>query len=148
MSQMLGQFFSVAEFERTSQKLDNTMPPEAIGAARQLVADVLDPLRARLGRPVRITSGFRTEAVNRAIGGSPTSDHRFGRAVDIKTDGHDARALARVILAMGLPFDQLIWYDADRGGHVHISHRPGRNRGQVLHATTVNGARKYLAVNP
>ena len=97
---------------------------------------VLNPLREDQGKPVRITSGFRNDKVNRAAGGSKTSQHRRGEAVDFKvvTEGYSACETARRIVELGLPFDQLIWYDKDVGGHIHISYTDHRdNRGQVLH---------------
>jgi hypothetical protein len=140
----LGRFFSLAELTASGAAsrlgLDNTPPPEAQRAMQLLVATVLDPLRTSLARPVRITSGYRTPAVNRAVSGSPTSQHMLGEAVDIKVDGMAAEALAAAIVALGVPFDQVIWYAPERGGHVHVSFTAKRaNRRQTLHAPAGGG---------
>ena len=144
----LGRFFSWAELTRSRAAsrlgLDNTPPPEAQAAMRRLVEVVLDPLRTALGRPVRVTSGFRTAAVNEAVNGSTTSQHMRGEAVDIVVDGVSAEALAAFIVRLGVPFDQVIWYDAGRGGHVHVSYTERRrNRGQMLHAPEGGGFRVW-----
>lgn len=125
---------------------DNTPPPEARRAMALLVARVLDPLRAGLGRPVRVTSGYRSPAVNQAVHGSPTSQHILGEAADIEVPGMRAEEVATAIVRLGLPVDQVIWYAPERGGHVHVSHTDARpNRGQTLHAPASGG---YVAWAP
>ena len=140
----IGRFFSWAELTASGAAarlgIDNTPTPEARRAMQALVATVLDPLRAHLGRPVRITSGFRAPPVNRAVSGSPTSQHMSGEAADIKADGMSAEALAAVVVGLGVPFDQVIWYAPERGGHVHVSYTTTRkNRGETLHAPAAGG---------
>ena len=140
----LGRFFSWAELTGSSAArrlgIDNTPPPEAQANLQALVADVLDPLRARLGRPIRVTSGYRSPEVNRAIHGAEHSQHLRGEAVDIKADGMVAEELARAIVRSGLPYDQVIWYAPKRGGHVHLSYTRARaNRREGLHAPDHGG---------
>jgi hypothetical protein len=140
----IGRFFSWAEMTASGAAarlgLDNSPPPEAQAAMALLVANVLDPLREHLGRPVRVTSGYRAPAVNRAVSGSPTSQHMLGEAADIKVEGLSAEELARVLVGLGLPVDQVIWYAPGRGGHVHVSFTAKRaNRGQALHAPARGG---------
>lgn len=146
----VGRFFSWAEMTVSGAAarlgLDNTPPPAVQPAMQRLVEVVLDPLRAALGRPVRVTSGYRAPAVNRAINGSPTSQHMLGEAADIKVEGLPAEALATAIVQLGLPVDQVIWYAPERGGHVHVSFTDTRpNRRQALHAPAGGG---YLAWAP
>jgi hypothetical protein len=143
-------YFSWSELTRSTAAhrlgLDNTPPPDAISALQRLVVAVLDPLRARVGRCVRITSGYRSEAVNRAVGGSRTSQHMAGEAVDLVVPGIHSRDVVAAIVRSGLPFDQAIWYDPERGGHVHVSHTTSRaNRGEVLHAPAAGGYRTWNA---
>ena len=150
MDGQLGRFFSWVEVTRSAAaerlRLDNRPPPAAQAALRQLVAQVLDPLRAALGRPVHVSSGYRSPAVNQAVNGSPTSQHPLGEAVDIRVDGLTAETLAAFIVRLGLPFDQVIWYAPERGGHVHISFTTQRaNRLQLLHAPAGGG---YTAWSP
>lgn len=144
----LGRYFDLSEFTRSSAarryQLENDPPPQVVVALRALVERVLDPLREEEG-PIRITSGYRAPAVNIAIGGSRTSQHVKGEAADLKAvHDHDAERVACLIVALGLPFDQLIWYEPEVGGHVHVSHRrDGPNRGQVLRCYKEGGKKRY-----
>lgn len=133
----LGEFFTLAEMTRTSTGLDNVPGPAVRANMQELVATVLDPLRRHLGRPVRITSGFRSKQVNRRVGGSPHSRHLDGEAADIKVEGLDAHDIVAAILLAELDFDQVIAYAPERGGHVHIGILAGaaaRHRRQLLWA--------------
>ena len=133
-----GRFFTWAELQRTSQPLPNVAPAWCRINLRVLVSEVLDPLRVALGRPVRVTSGYRSGPVNAAVKGSPNSKHKDGMAADITVLGMASAELVRFILDLGLPFDQLIAYALKRGGHVHIQVAP-RNRQQVLWAPRGGG---------
>lgn len=135
ISGRVGRFFTWAELTASDAGrrlgLDNTPPPEAMRAMEVLVAYVLDPLRAVFGSRLRVTSGYRSPAVNEAVDGSTTSQHMRGEAVDFVVDGLSSEQVARVMVRGGLPFDQLIWYLPERGGHVHVSLtrlRPNRSR--------------------
>ena len=135
----VGRFFSWDEFIRSGeaerQGIDNTPGPDAQRAIRSLVEHTLDPIRAAIGKPVRITSGYRSVAVNQAIGGASASQHMIGEAADIKVDGYAPEQLARFIRSLNLPVDQCIWYEPERGGQVHVSHTMTRsNRREYLHA--------------
>ncbi len=146
----VGRYYTWAELSASDAAkrlgVDNTPPPEARANLEVLVRYVLDPLRWALGVPVRITSGYRTPAVNEAVGGSPTSQHMLGEAADVMVRGYTAEQLATVVVRLGLPFDQLIWYDLERGGHVHVSLTTRRpNRGETLHAPAASG---YLPWRP
>ena len=139
-----GRFFSWSEFERSTAAAKAgivlRVPDEHMPAVRQLCAAVLDPLRERIGKPVRITGGYRTAESNRLIGGSKTSQHMVGEAVDIKVSGVLAVDLARAICDFATDFDQVIWYAPTRGGHVHVSYTTARpNRRQTLHAPAGGG---------
>lgn len=133
-----GEFFTWAELQRTSQPLPNVAPLWCRINLRVLVSEVLDPLRRDLGKPVRVTSGYRSGPVNAAVKGSPNSKHKDGMAADITVEGMTASELLAIIVALGLPFDQVIAYALERGGHVHIQVAP-RNRQQVLWAPRGGG---------
>ena len=131
-------YFTLEELCRsdtaTLQGIDNT-PGEGIKAnLALLVAYVLDPLREAYGKPIRVTSGYRCPQLNKAVGGSPTSDHMQGRAADITgtpATREENRRLLALVQSLGLPFDQLI--NEQDGQWVHVSYRsPGGNRQQVL----------------
>ena len=104
----------------------------------------IQPIRNKYGR-TDITSGYRGPKLNRIVGGSPNSQHCKGQAADIKFGGYDARQMGRAIVELGIPFDQLIGYPPELGGHVHISYAEGRNRGQILWSPMKG---RYEAWNP
>lgn len=136
-----GRHFTWGEFTRstsaTAKGISNLPDDAQQRAIISLCAAILDPLRIALGKPVRITSGFRSAALNAAIDGSKSSQHMVGEAADIKVDGLTAPELARHIVDLGLPFDQVIWYAPNNGGQVHVSHTTRRpNRGQRLSSPT------------
>ncbi len=137
----LSENFSLAEFTKSQTAIRrgiNNNPTLAHRLAMAALCNaILEPLRAHFGRPVRITSGYRSKALNDAIGGSQTSQHSKGEAADIEIPGVDNRRLAKWIEA-NLPFDQLILEGAKRGdpnaGWVHVSFGP-RHRKSVLTAS-------------
>lgn len=140
----VGRFFTIAELTVSSAAkrlgLDNTPTPEAERALQVLAVHVLDPLRSALGSRLRVTSGYRSPAVNEAVDGSATSQHMKGEAVDLVVDGLRAEQLAQLIERSGIPFDQVIWYAPERGGHVHVSVTAmKKNRRVVLHAPAEGG---------
>lgn len=115
-----GEYFTFAELQTTSTGLPNTAPNDARLALCALAALVLDPLRQLVARPVRITSGYRSADVNRAVGGRPDSRHLFGLAADLKVEGFKAEELVRLMVSAGLPFERALFYHELRGGHVHV----------------------------
>lgn len=137
--------FSFAEFEQSATAkahgIDMTAPPAVRRNLQALVDNVLDPLRERIGKPIRVSSGYRPPALNRLVGGAQTSQHSNGEAADISVTGMTPRQLCEAIVAAGLPFDQLI---EEFGQWTHVSFGP-RNRRQVLTARKVNGRTTYLA---
>lgn len=132
--------FSLEELTATSTGLPNTPNRTERAALLALATHILQPLRDALGKPVYITSGFRSASVNRAVGGVAGSQHRSGQAADIYVKGMTSMALARRVVALGLPFDQLI---EEFGQWVHVSYGPQQRR-QQLTATRRAGRTRYL----
>jgi hypothetical protein len=149
----LSPHFTLAEMTRTSVKADNTAPPDVVENLRALCVNVLEPLRVAMGKPMRVNSGYRSAAVNKAVGGSNTSQHSVGEAADIEFDGFPNIDLAKKIVAMKLPFDQLICEflvpGDPNGGWIHVSHkRTGKQRGQILTASREGGKTVYTPGMP
>ena len=97
-----------------------------------LVDNILDPLREAYGKPIIVTSGFRSEKLNKLVKGSSTSQHRFGQAADIRSKEdtkNENKKLFDLVQNLNLPFDQLI--DEYNYDWVHVSYSP-RNRKQIL----------------
>lgn len=130
-------YFTVSEFVRSEaadkKGIDNRLPKDLLPNVQALVNNVLDPLREAYGKPIIITSGYRCDALNKAVGGVPTSEHRLGMAADIvgtpNTKAENKR-LFNLIQSLDLPFNQLI--DEKNFSWVHVSYREGDNRKQVL----------------
>lgn len=126
----LGRYFRLSEFTRSStaaaQGIDNTPSSTVQAALRALVNAVLDPVREAVGKPVNVTSGYRSPALNSAVGGQPDSQHIQGEAADIMVDGMTATQLADRIDQAGIVYDQLITYKSAGKPHVHVSWDAGR----------------------
>ena len=102
-----------------------------------LCAYVLEPLRVAMNEPIKIGSGFRCQALNKAVGGVYNSQHLKGQAVDLCIDGDMKKGKKWFdYIRKNLPFDQLIWEHNSKGSYwVHVSYvYPdfGRNRRQVI----------------
>lgn len=129
-------YFTVAEFVRSEtadrRGIDNRLPKELLPNVQALITNVLDPLREAWGKPITVTSGYRCEALNKAVGGSATSDHMKGCAADITAGSRkENKRLFYLIQELGLDFNQLI--DEKNFSWVHVSYRnDGNNRKQVL----------------
>lgn len=63
--------------------IDNTPSVKELGELRKLCQQVLQPIRDKYGKSITVTSGYRCEKLNKAVGGSKTSQHRYGQAADI-----------------------------------------------------------------
>ena len=114
------------------RRIWNGAPAEAEAALQTLCETILEPLRQRYGRPINISSGYRCPELNRAVGGAASSQHLKGEAADLDTGSRlQNQHLARLIVELGLPFDQLI----DENGYawVHVScNTKGKPRRQIL----------------
>ena len=101
-----------------------------------LAAYVLEPLRVAMNEPIKIGSGFRCAALNKAVGGAWNSQHTKGQAADLCIDGDIKKGRKWFeYIRKNLPFDQLIWERNPKTGSywVHVSYRAdGKNRKQVI----------------
>lgn len=131
-------YFTIQELTASAtakrKGIDNTPNAEVTANLTALVSNVLDPLREAFGKPIVVTSGYRCQKLNRAVGGASRSQHCKGEAADIRTLSDrtwENRQLFDLIQKLNLPFDQLI--DEYNYDWVHVSFRAGRNRKEVLH---------------
>lgn len=102
-----------------------------------LCAYVLEPLRVAMNEPIKIGSGFRCQALNKAVGGVYNSQHMKGQAADLCIDGDIQKGRKWFnYIKNHLPFDQLIWEHNSKGTYwVHVSFvYPdfGKNRHKVI----------------
>lgn len=115
-------------------RIDNTPTPREIENLRRLCQQILQPARDALG-PLQINSGFRSAALNRAVGGVPNSDHRKGFAADVIPANVSTKKFAEFV-ANNCEFDQVIleFGTAENPNWIHVSANP-RNRKQKLRIT-------------
>ncbi|MDR7523171.1 MAG: D-Ala-D-Ala carboxypeptidase family metallohydrolase [Armatimonadota bacterium] len=142
----LSKHFTLDEFTFSQtairQGLDNAPDESHIEHMRALCVNVLEPLRAVIGKPIQITSGYRSPKVNAAIGGSRRSQHIEGKAADIVCPAIGTLALFKALVRAGLPYDQLIF----EGTWVHVSYDESRSREEILLATFKAGRATYTAL--
>jgi hypothetical protein len=123
-------YFTIDKLTTTLTGLPNVPNAYQILNLNNLVDHVLDPLRELWGKPIYVSSAFRSTAVNVAAGGKPGSQHLTGQAADITCS--DNQKLFELIRD-NLPFDQLI--DENNLGWVHVSYTNLAGRRQVLYLT-------------
>lgn len=105
----------------------------------KLIDRVLDPIRSLYGKPIYVNSGFRSETLNKVIGGARNSQHMEGKAADI-TAGNpkENKKLWDIILFLqqegDIDFDQLINEKPIKGepSWIHVSYNEDNNRGEVF----------------
>jgi hypothetical protein len=149
----LSKHFELAEFIRSSTAKRagiSNMPTNAhLENIKLLCEKVLEPIRVHFARPIILSSGYRSSALNRAVGGSSSSQHCSGEAADIDMDGTNVtNAQIFNYIKDNLEFDQLIWeFGTDTNPDwVHVSYESnGRQRKQILRAVKKNGSTSYIS---
>lgn len=139
----------VIRSESAKRRGISNMPTEEHIKNLKLIAEnVFEPIRANFRQPIRISSGYRSQALNAAIGGAMRSQHSSGEALDIDMEG---TALSNkeifIFIKDKLNFDQLIWEFGNKNepDWVHVSYRAnGQQRKQVLRAIKEQGKTKYI----
>lgn len=149
----LSAHLSLAEVTRSDSAkrngISNQPTPEHIENFKKLAEKVFEPIRNHFGVPIHISSGYRSKALNEAIGGSLTSQHCSGEAIDIDMDGSTngvSNADVFKYIKDHLQFDQLIWEfgSTSNPDWVHVSYEStGRQRKQILRAKKVGGKTVY-----
>lgn len=133
--------FTMNEFARSSTAkkydIDNSPTNAHWQNIKELCENVLEPIRQEVGKPVHITSGYRSQNLNDKLAElgyyvSPRSQHRKGQAADFIVNGLTIEQLGDIIDNAGIVYDQMISETAKRGDHVstwvHISYNKDKNR--------------------
>jgi zinc D-Ala-D-Ala carboxypeptidase len=134
-------------FSETATRLgiDNTPTDQVLINLQTLIYKVIEPIINQFG-DIKITSGYRSPALCKAIGSSLTSQHTLGMAVDCEVVGVPNKELADWCVSH-LEFDQCIlefWKPEEaNSGWVHISYNKGNNRKMYLRAYKANGRTVY-----
>ena len=127
--------------------INNTPDDYHLSNMENLARQLFEPLREWVGGPIKITSFYRSDKLNKAIGGSSRSQHCQGRAIDLDdTFGHKTNAEMFNYIKENLSFDKMIWEfgDDDNPAWVHVSYdSPDSNRGKTYKAVSKNGRTTY-----
>lgn len=138
----------VMRSETAKRKGISNMPtPEHIENFKKLAENVFQPIREHFGIPIHISSGYRSKALNAAVGGSLSSQHCQGEAIDIDMDGTSiTNKQVFDFIRENVNFDQMIWeFGTDTNPDwVHVSYEStGKQRKQVLKAVKQAGKTIY-----
>jgi hypothetical protein len=148
----LSKNLSLAEVMRSEtakrKGISNMPTPEHIENFKLLAENVFQPIREHFGVPIHISSGYRSKALNTAVGGSLSSQHCSGEAIDIDMDGTSiTNAQIFNYIKDNLSFDQMIWeFGTDTNPDwVHVSYEStGKQRKQILKAVKSAKGTSYL----
>ncbi len=148
MNVQLSKHFTLREFlvSETAARMGREIvpPPEVLTNLQRLCQQVLEPIRVKLEKPIVITSGYRPDWLNKAIGGSRTSAHMTGNAADIKVVGMKPLDFCRWVQKFapldGWPIDQCI-HEFGQWTHIGTATAP---RAQYLTAKAEAGGTLYL----
>jgi hypothetical protein len=149
----ISQHLNLSELTRSDSAkrngIDNNPTAEHLENFKLLAEKVFEPIRLHFGVPIHISSGYRSEALNKFIKGSSSSQHCKGQAIDIDMDGSSSgitNADVYNFIKDNLNFDQLIWeMGTDKNPDwVHVSYTKDKNRKQKLKAVRTNGKTSYL----
>lgn len=149
----LSNYVSLAEVTKsdtaTRRGISNEPTPEHLENLKTICVEVFDKVREHFGVPIYISSGYRSAALNKAIGGSKTSDHNLGRALDLDQDFRGNGVTNMQVFEFikdNLEFDQLIGEFQRADGDfewIHVGYRKGANRKQILVAYKEGTKTKY-----
>ena len=129
--------------------ISNEPTAEHLENFKKLAENIFEPIRKHFNVPIHISSGYRSKALNAAIGGALTSQHCSGEAIDIDMDGSSNGVTNKMVfdfIKANLNFDQMIWEfgNSNNPDWVHVSYEStGKQRKQILKATKIGGATKY-----
>ena len=131
----LTEHFSLEELTHSNKAkqlgIENKPSEDEVLRLINLCKNVLEPLRARVSKPINVSSGFRNEQLNQAVGGVKESQHRRGEAADVSVESWTARQLIGELLKANIDFDQAIdEEDFDKGDFwlhvIYTKRRPNR----------------------
>lgn len=129
--------------------ISNDPTAEHLENFKKLAENIFEPIRNHFKVPIHLSSGYRSAALNKAIGGASSSQHCTGEAIDIDMDGSANGVTNKMVfdyIKANLNFDQLIWEfgTKDAPDWVHVSFEStGKQRKQVLRAVKAGGKTSY-----
>lgn len=130
--------------------IDNTPTAEHLANLRLIAEKIFEPIRLHFGKPILISSGYRSKQLNESTPGSSLkSQHSTGEALDLDQDSSNTGITNKMVfdyIKDNLEFDQLIWEygNSKNPDWVHVSYEStGKQRKQILRCVRVNGLPKY-----
>lgn len=132
--------FEFDEFIRSTvakrKNIENIPTFEYIDNLNELIETILEPLRAAYGMPITISSGYRCEKLNKAVGGVPTSVHQKGLAADLTVGGSFNKFRDFVVewaKKNRIKFDQILLESSGgtRWIHIGLRNNAGQQRGEI-----------------
>ena len=137
---ILSKNLSLAEATKSAtaikHEIANEPTQEHLRNLKLVAENVFQPIREHFGKPLAVSSGYRSEALNDLIGGSNSSQHCKGQALDLDADifGGFTNADVFYFIKENIDFDQLIWEFGtnENPDWVHVSYKEERNRGEIL----------------
>lgn len=147
----ISEYITYTEATKSDTAIKNGIKnnPNAIQltAMKAVGKNVFDKVRIFVGNAVHISSFFRSVALNKKIGGSATSQHCLGEAIDIDCDRYGGKTNKEIFdyIKDNLDFDQLIWEfgTKDNPDWVHVSYSTVKNRKNILRAVRIKGKTIY-----
>jgi zinc D-Ala-D-Ala carboxypeptidase len=148
----ISKHLSLAEVSRSEtakrKGINNTPSGEHLENFKKLAENIFEPIREHFGVPIHISSGYRSKELNAAVGGSSSSQHCQGEAIDIDMDGTTiTNAEIFNYIKDNLNFDQLLWEFGNDSNPdwVHVSYEStGKQRKQILKVIKANGKTSYI----
>jgi hypothetical protein len=122
--------------------IDNRAPVQVVNNLKRLCA-LLEDVRHAVGKPIRISSGYRCQKVNQAVGSKDTSQHLLGCAADIKVDGVTPDELMKTVIGAGIKFDQII-REFDSWCHISVPNTPEDKPRHSMLIIDHSGTRPYV----
>ena len=134
----------------TRLSIDNTPRSLDLINMKTIAQEVFEPLRKFVGGPIAINSFYRSPKLNSAIGGSTSSQHCSGRAIDIDDNyGYKTNAEMFEYIKCNLDYDQMIWEFGNDSNPdwVHVSYvSEDENRRRCLKAYKKNNTTRYKLI--
>lgn len=140
----LSKNLTLAEACKTNSHFDNTPGKVEIENLKLVAEKIFQPCRDHFDKPLMVNSGYRSPAVNKAVGGAATSQHVKGEALDLDFEFAPDNKKLFDYIRENLDFDQVI--NENNYSWIHCSYSATRNRKQVLVATKVNGKTVYNSI--
>ncbi|MBE6341441.1 MAG: peptidase M15 [Bacteroidales bacterium] len=130
----MGNYFTIDELcysdTAKAKGIDNTPSAQVQSNLVKLINNTLNPIREKYGKPIRVSSGYRSDALNKAVGGVSNSQHLTGQAADlVATNGGSLADIFKAAIACN-NFDQLIWEGPKNSSTkwVHVSYADNPRR--------------------